>query len=496
MTDTLQKKPFGWQQVCGYLILVLLLCAAGYLLFANLGEMAIADYDEARHGVSAYEMIRNDDYLVNTYGDEPDYWNLKPPVSFWGVALGYRLFGYNAFGLRFISALSSMISMVLVTVLCVARFGLWPAVMALCAYVCNRGMYAPHFSRFGDADGVYQLFFTIAMLCMLMSRKNFAWFYGSALAFALAFLTKATHALNIVLICLVYVICTGKLKQLKPLRILGLLVCGAGPVGIWAAMRYARDGSAFFEGMFMTDVAGRVGSTAHVNDITPFQLYLEAFYDRPALVVAAILCVLCAVICLLLKVKLSPDCKDALIGTLIWFVTPIAFYTLMNVEFVWYVYSGFAALSVLTGIMVHAVLQAEKWKALRTAMLVAAFAVMCLFGWQEVERISNITMSDTYQIVMQENLDRDMDEGAHMYIQYNAEVAEVWNVTEWMQADRLTALMYGDVVCMDGGVEAFLADEEYAILLIGQSGNQELINQLYETCYFRTDEGYVYVVDK
>lgn len=386
--------------------------------------------------------------------------------------------------------------MVLVTVLCVARFGLWPAVMALCAYVCNRGMYAPHFSRFGDADGVYQLFFTIAMLCMLMSRKNFAWFYGSALAFSLAFLTKATHALNIAIICLVYVICTGKLKQLKPLRILGLLVCGAGPVGIWAAVRYARDGAAFFEGMFLTDVAGRVGATAHENNLTPLQLYLEAFYDRPALVVAVILCALCAIVCILLKVKLSPDCKDALIGTVIWFVTPIAFYTLMNVEFVWYVYSGFAALSVLTGIMVHALLQSEKWKAIRVAMLAVAFAVMCLFGWQEAERISNITMSDTYQMVIQENLDRDMDEGAHIYIHYNAEVAEVQPVTQWMQADMLAALLYGDCICMEGGAEAFLEDEEYAILIIGQSGNQDLINQLYEECYFRTDESAVMIVDK
>lgn len=496
MNETLQKKPFGWQQAVGIALLLALLCAAGWLLFANLGVQAIVDYDEARHGVNAYEMIRNDEYVVHTYGGETDYWNLKPPMSFWSVVLGYRLFGYNALGLRFFSALSSLISMALVTVLCVKRFGLWPAVMALCAYVCNRGMYAPHFSRFGDADGVYQLFFTIAMLCMLMSRKNFAWFYGSALAFSLAFLTKATHALNIGIICLAYVICTGKLKQLKPLRILGLLVCGAGPVGIWLAVRYARDGSTFLKEMFLTDVAGRVGATAHENELTPLQLYLEAFYDRPALVVAVIFCALCAVVCLLLRVKLSPECKDALIGTVIWFVVPIAFYTLMNVEFVWYVYSGFAALSVLTGIMTHALLQAEKGKAVRVAMMAAAFAVMCLFGWQEAERISDITMSDTYQIVMQENLDRDMDEGAHMYVQYNAEVASVWPVTQWMQADMLTALMYGDVVCMDGGAKAFLEDEEYAILLIGQEGNQELINTLYEECYFRTEEDTVMVIDK
>lgn len=40
-------------------------------------------------------MIQNDDYLVHTYEGELDYWNLKPPFSYWVVALGYRLFGYN-----------------------------------------------------------------------------------------------------------------------------------------------------------------------------------------------------------------------------------------------------------------------------------------------------------------------------------------------------------------------------------------------------------------
>lgn len=496
MSDTLQKKPLGWQRAMGVVLLVALLCAAGYLLFANLGQQAIADYDEARHGVNAYEMIRNEDYVVHTYGGETDYWNLKPPMSFWGVVLGYRLFGYNALGLRFVSALATLISMALVVFWCTRRYGVWPAVVALCAYVCNKGMYVPHFARFGDADAMYQLFFTIAMLCMLMSRKHFNWFYGSALAFALAFLTKATHALNIGLICLLYVICTGKLRQLKPLRILGLLLCGAGQVGLWAAVRYSRDGAAFFEQMFLTDVVDRVGSSAHMDDKPPLEVYLEAFYSRPALVVAIVVCVLCAVALVLLKVRLSDDSRDTVIGTVIWFVVPIVFYTVTNTKFIWYVYSGYAALCVLTATLVHGVMQTQRWKVARNACLALALGAMCLFGWQNVKAVSSIELTDTYQIVMQESLDRDMDEGTHMYVQYNGEVASVWPVTEWMQADRLTAMMYGDVVCLDGGVEAFLADEEYAILLIGREGNEEVINALYEECYFRTEDESVLIADK
>ncbi len=496
MSETLNKKNAGWQQLCGWLVLALLLCAAVYLLFANLGEMAIADYDEARHGVNAYEMIRNDEYIVHTYGGETDYWNLKPPASFWSVVLGYRLFGYNALGLRFFSALASLVSMALVAVWCARRYGVWAAVMALCAYVCNHGMYVNHFSRFGDADALYQLFFTIAMLCMLNGRKRFGWFYGSAFAFALAFLTKASHALNIGLICALYVLCTGKLPQLKPLRILGLLACALLPIGLWAAARYAKDGTAFFEGMFLTDVVDRLGSTAHMDNKTPLALYLEAFWSRPSLVVALIVCALCALACVLLHIRLSDDSKDALIGTLLWLVVPIVFYTVTKTKFIWYVYSGFAAICVLTAILVHAVIASGHLKGIRTAVLALAFAAMCVFGWQNVQRISTITQEDTYQLVMQEMLDRDMDEGTHIYIQYNAEVQNVWNPMEWMQADRLTAMLYGDTVCMDGGVEAFLADEDYAILVIGQSGNQDWINTLYEECYFRTEEGSVMIVDK
>ena len=69
----------------------------------------ILDYDESRHGINAYEMIRNQDYVVSTYQGEPDYWNLKPPLSFWLIAVGYRMFGYNALGLRFFSALASLL---------------------------------------------------------------------------------------------------------------------------------------------------------------------------------------------------------------------------------------------------------------------------------------------------------------------------------------------------------------------------------------------------
>ena len=92
---------------------------------------------------------------------------------------------------------------------------------------------------------------------------------------------------------------------------------------------------------------------------------------------------------------------------------------------------------------------------------------------------------------MRDQLDRDADSQVHAYIQYNEN-----QQTTWMQASMLTALMYGDVVCMDGGVEAFLNDEESAILFIAKEANQEEIDQLLEMEPVRGENYYLIAFDK
>ena len=54
----------------------------GINVFFLLGNVPVEAWDEARHGVSAYEMLVSHAWIVNTYRGEVDYWNLKPPLSF------------------------------------------------------------------------------------------------------------------------------------------------------------------------------------------------------------------------------------------------------------------------------------------------------------------------------------------------------------------------------------------------------------------------------
>ena len=62
---------------------------AAMLCFLRLDVGYVASWDEARHGISAYEMIQNKNYIVNTFNYDVDYWNLKPPLSFYGIMLGF-----------------------------------------------------------------------------------------------------------------------------------------------------------------------------------------------------------------------------------------------------------------------------------------------------------------------------------------------------------------------------------------------------------------------
>ena len=70
-----------------YGIYALLSFSICFLLFYNLGNNSVENWDEARHGISAYEMLKNDNYMINTFNYTPDLWNLKPPLSFWTEAI-------------------------------------------------------------------------------------------------------------------------------------------------------------------------------------------------------------------------------------------------------------------------------------------------------------------------------------------------------------------------------------------------------------------------
>ena len=76
--------------------------AAGTVFFTNLGGPGLWDEDEPLYASGAREMIERGDWVVPMYNGQ--MFSEKPPLVFWSIISGFKLFGINEFGARFWSA--------------------------------------------------------------------------------------------------------------------------------------------------------------------------------------------------------------------------------------------------------------------------------------------------------------------------------------------------------------------------------------------------------
>jgi 4-amino-4-deoxy-L-arabinose transferase-like glycosyltransferase len=80
------------------------LTALGIILFCiNLGNTHLWDQDEGYYAAAAAEMHAKNDWVTPTFNGE--LFGHKPPMMYWGMMVGYRLFGVNELGARFVSSL-------------------------------------------------------------------------------------------------------------------------------------------------------------------------------------------------------------------------------------------------------------------------------------------------------------------------------------------------------------------------------------------------------
>src|SRR5262245_58604201 len=89
------------------LILTLALSAAPY--FVNLGASSLWDTNEAFYAETPREMIESGNFSDPTFNYRPRL--NKPPLSYWMVAISYRLFGISERSERLPIALGAVILM-------------------------------------------------------------------------------------------------------------------------------------------------------------------------------------------------------------------------------------------------------------------------------------------------------------------------------------------------------------------------------------------------
>ena len=225
-------------------LLVMLLTA--FNVFVGLSESRIDDSDEARYGVSAYEMVRSHSFVVTTYAGIPEYWNLKPPLGYWLIALSFYLFGVSPFTLRLPAALFALATVALTMAFCRRHLNRRAALAAGLILGTTFGFFSHHGARSGDLDSALTFLLALA-LSMIPRLAESSWrVIGFSALLAAGFLLKSFAILPVLAVAGVYLVRTGSWRRLRPAACLAGAALFLVVAGGWALARWHADGSPYF----------------------------------------------------------------------------------------------------------------------------------------------------------------------------------------------------------------------------------------------------------
>ncbi len=448
---------------------ILLLLFNIYLTFFNLGSFAIETFDESAYGINAFEAISNREYLVNTLFGDTDLYNLKPVLSFWGIALNFKIFGVSAFSLRLVSALSFVLLSAALFFITKKLVGRLEALFVFALTSTNFFFFEYHFARSGDVDALFCLFqiFSIGSLFFakksIMQRKNYLFLYLYGLGFALAFLTKSFHAIPIIVTGFLFWLVNIKKipMNLKTWSI--FLTCAFLPIAVWATGRYLSDGTVFFEAMLGTDIVAR--ASAELGTLEPFYFYLEIlFFSSPLAAIFSIVSLGSMIFNVYISIKQKNETLiDFYTVCFLWFVVPVVMYSVSPTKFVWYILPSFIPLFFMFGVSTAQLIRKFTFKHL--ASLVSIFVLLshcALGGYNSIVHINNPT-ENLVQTFMVEQLSQNPElKGKNAYIET---INDIWVLSTGFVAEGICGFNI-----MPGGINGFIedSDKQNAVLIVNK----------------------------
>lgn len=456
---------------------VLLIALIAFLSFYKLDVKYVDPWDEARHGVNAYEMANGGSLFQNTYLRQADYYNLKPPLSMWCIMLGAAIFGEGVFALRFYSALCYVVLAIAAGLFIKKKYGNAESLFATAFLAVNTTAFEAHMIRAGDADSLFVLLFTLAMICMMQIPEKKWNLYLCGLFFSLAFLTKSFHAGIIAVIGGLYLILTGEIKKLSVKNWLLFLASILIPLLLWIVPRAMIDGGAFFQKMWETDVLGRTDGTLH-NNIAPFTYYAEYFLGAMSGTVTPYLCafVICLIGLFLFSKSFAWKNREKYIGWVLWILVPFVGFSLVTNKLLWYMYPVLVPLLLSAGIMCGKILK-NRQVLLSLRCLFAGVVVLILLCYTgSVYGTIDAQEPNEFQELVKEVAVSGQYNGCEVFVDYNLnEDGSIHSV--WSQQDVFVAEAYGDFRCVEEGYMGLMLRStitgETGIVFVGEDVYEE-----------------------
>ncbi|HVT59961.1 MAG TPA: glycosyltransferase family 39 protein [Thermoanaerobaculia bacterium] len=327
--------------LCALLVLALMACN----VFLGLATSSINDFDEARYGVSAFEMQQNRGFLVTTYAEKKELWALKPPLGYWLMALSFSLLGGSALAMRLPSALCALATVAVTMYWARRRLNPQLAIVSGLIVATTFGFLSNHGARSGDFDACLTLILLLAAVRLPRLAESQWTVVGLALLLACGFLLKSFAILPLVLVAVSYALWSGAWRRQRLVAGLAAIGLFGAIVGGWAFARWRADGSPdFLLRMLREDVLERSTSIVDKSTSSPFG-YVTALFDRFApwpllMAVAAGVAIRAGL--------LRQHRRSGILALLaIWVVVPLTVVSLVRTQHHWYLDPIYPALAML-----------------------------------------------------------------------------------------------------------------------------------------------------
>ncbi len=252
---------------------VAVLCLAAFNLTFRLGSEFVTEWDESLYANSAWEAVHNGNWIGTTFMGALDYYNTKPPLNVWLIALSFKAFGVSLISLRAASTLSTFLTVLVLQIWARKCFGSLVALLSSLVLSTTFGFFYLHSGRSANTDAPFTLFMLLTVVTLWAETRR-PWlrvWLGPLLA--ATFLLRGMAVLMPLALVVVVLVMRRDRKAVEDaapgltegprrgaiiwLPTLVAIVLSVAPVAAWAIARFRVDKWRFFERMIMYDFVSR-----------------------------------------------------------------------------------------------------------------------------------------------------------------------------------------------------------------------------------------------
>jgi 4-amino-4-deoxy-L-arabinose transferase-like glycosyltransferase len=236
---------------------LVVLAIAAFNLFFRLDREIVTEWDESLYAITAGETARHGNWLATTLNGQVDYYNTKPPLNVWLIAVAFKTFGVNFFSLRLASALAAWTTVLVLLVWGRRAFGSATALFAGLVLSCAFGFIYVHSGRSANTDALFTLLVLLTVVAVWFARDR-PWslaLLGPILA--AAFLLRGMAILMPLAIAVAVIAFGGRGMRGRVLPLAAGVALFLLPAGAWALARWRFDGWQFLGPLFVHDFVAR-----------------------------------------------------------------------------------------------------------------------------------------------------------------------------------------------------------------------------------------------